>query len=47
MHIRWDEMFYAAINSVKQMNNKIDKLATDISNIETDIKDLNSSHKKS
>lgn len=45
LHIRWDEMFYAAINSVKQMNNKIDKLATDISNIETDIKDLNSSHK--
>lgn len=45
LHIRWDEMFYAAINSIKQLNNKIDKIAVDLSNIESDIKDLNSSHK--
>ncbi len=45
LHIRWDEMFYATINSIKQLNNKIDKIVEDLSNIESDINDLNSSHK--
>lgn len=45
LHIRWDEMFYAAINSIKQLSIKVDKIAEDLSNIESDINDLNSSHK--
>ena len=30
--IRWDEMFYAAINSIKELNTKIEKLASKIAN---------------
>lgn len=30
--IRWDEMFYAAINSIKTLNSKIEKLASKIAN---------------
>lgn len=31
-HIRWDEMLYAVINSVKDLNTRIEKLASKISN---------------
>ncbi len=34
-HIRWDEMFYAAINSVKELNAKVDKL---IARVDNDLK---------
>ena len=46
LRIRWDEMFFALINSIKEIDKKVEKLASDITNMETDIKILKTDHKK-
>ncbi len=38
LKIRWDEMFYALINSIKELNSKIVKLSKDILNLDKDSK---------
>ena len=45
LRIRWDEMFYAAINSIKVLDKKLETLATKITGMEKDVKLLKSSHK--
>lgn len=45
LRIRWDEMFYATINSIKALNSKLEKITIDLSNIETDVKYLKADHK--
>ncbi len=44
LRIRWDEMFYAAINAIKTLNSKVEKIALDISNMEADIRNIKSKH---
>lgn len=46
LHIRWDEMFYAMINAIKTLDKKIEKIASDISGMESDVKQLKSNHNK-
>lgn len=38
--IRWDEMFYAAINGIKELNNKVNSLAQNVQNITNDLINL-------
>jgi len=45
LHIRWDEMFYAAINAIKTLNGKIEKLALSLSGLESDVKTIKAGHK--
>lgn len=45
LSIRWDEMFYGLINSIKTLGAKVEKLASDIGLIEADVKQLKSSNK--
>lgn len=45
LHIRWDEMFYAAINAIKTLNGKIEKLALSLSGLESDVKTIKADHK--
>lgn len=45
LRIRWDEMFYAMINSIKFLNQKIEKIASDISDMESDILQIKSTHR--
>lgn len=33
--IRWDEMFYAAINAIKELNTKVCSIAKDVTNLKT------------
>lgn len=42
LHIRWDEMFYAAINAIKQLNEKIVAVVADV----TGIKELAQTNQK-
>lgn len=44
LRIRWDEMLYAAINAIKTLNSKIEKIALDISEMEADISKIESKH---
>lgn len=44
LRIRWDEMFYAAINAIKTLDVKIEKLAFDITNMEKDVKNIKAKH---
>ena len=46
LHIRWDEMFYAMINAIKTLDKNIEKIASDISGMESDVKQLKSNHSK-
>ena len=43
--IRWDEMFYAMINAIKTFVAKVEKIASDISNIEIGVKNIQSKQK--
>lgn len=45
LHIRWDEMFYAALNAIKSLNDKIEKLALNLSGLESDVKTIKADHK--
>lgn len=45
LRIRWDEMFFAAINAIKTLDAKLEKIATDLSDIEADIKSISHKHK--
>lgn len=45
LRIRWDEMFYAAINSIKVLDKKLETLTTKITGMEKDVKLLKSSHR--
>lgn len=45
LRIRWDEMFYAAINSIKVLDKKLETLTAKITGMEKDVKLLKSSHK--
>lgn len=45
LRIRWDEMFFAAINAIKTLDSKLEKIASDLSDIESDIKSISHSHK--
>lgn len=40
LRIRWDEMFYAAINAIQELNTKIQTIAQNIENITKDITNL-------
>ena len=40
LRIRWDEMFYAAINAVKELDKKISAIAHRILNVEAQISQL-------
>lgn len=40
LRIRWDEMFYAAINAIKELDNKLTALVRRTTNIETQIAEL-------
>ena len=44
MLFRSDEMFYAAINAIKTLDVKIEKLAFDITNMEKDVKNIKAKH---
>lgn len=46
LRIRWDEMFYAAINAIKALDKKLEKIATDISGMEKDVNHIKSTHKQ-
>lgn len=46
LHIRWDEMFYAMINAIKTLDKKVVQIASDITGMESDVKQLKSSHSK-
>ena len=46
LHIRWDEMFYAMINAIKTLDKKVVQIASEISGMESDVKQLKSSHNK-
>lgn len=46
LHIRWDEMFYAMINAIKTLDKKVEKIASNISNMESDVRILKSNHKE-
>lgn len=37
LKIRWDEMFYAAINAIKELNNKVENIAKNVQTITKDI----------
>ena len=45
LRIRWDEMFYACINSIKTLFKKIEVVASNILNMEKDTKSISSSQK--
>lgn len=40
LKIRWDEMFYAAINAIKELDKKIVAIAKRVTNVETQIAEL-------
>ena len=40
LKIRWDEMFYALINSIKELNTKLVKISKDIFNIDKESKNI-------
>ncbi|MDY6359366.1 MAG: tail fiber domain-containing protein, partial [Cyanobacteriota bacterium] len=42
LQIRWDEMFYALINSIKQLSAKVDELTGKISEMSKDVLSINS-----
>lgn len=46
LHIRWDEMFYAMINAIKTLDKKVVQIASDITGMESAVKQLKSSHSK-
>ena len=46
LHIRWDEMFYAMINAIKTLDKKVVQIASDITGMESNVKQLKSSHSK-
>ncbi len=46
LHIRWDEMFYAMINAIKTLDKKVEKIASNILNMESDVRILKSNHKE-
>lgn len=46
LHIRWDEMFYAMINAIKTLDKKVVQIASDITGMESDVKQLKSRHSK-
>ncbi len=46
LKIRWDEMFYAAINAIKELNSKITSLINRTDKIETKITELENENKK-
>ena len=45
LRIRWDEMFYACINSIKTLFKKIEVVASNILNMEKDTKSISLSQK--
>lgn len=46
LHIRWDEMFYAMINAIKTLDKKVVQIASEITGMESDVKQLKSEHSK-
>lgn len=46
LHIRWDEMFYAMINAIKTLDKKVEIIASNILNMESDVRILKSNHKE-
>jgi hypothetical protein len=44
-NIRWDEMFFATINSVKSLDDSVNKLNSEIVVMESDISDIKTQHK--
>jgi len=45
LKIRWDELFYASINSVKSLDKKLTKASTDIDNLENEAKSVQNANK--
>lgn len=45
LSIRWDEMFFSMINAIKSLSAKVESIASDILNLEKDVKLLKSSNK--
>lgn len=43
--IRWDEMFYSVINAIKALNAKIEKIASNITNIENSLTQVSGGQK--
>ena len=43
--IRWDEMFYSVVNAIKELNSKIEKIASDISNLEKSVIQIGNNQK--
>ena len=44
-NIRWDEMFFATINSVKSLDDSVNKLNSEIVIMESDISNIKDQHK--
>ena len=45
LRIRWDEMFYAMINSIKELDKKLIKIASSITKMEEDVLQIKSEQK--
>lgn len=45
LSIRWDEMFYAAINATKELANRADKLSDDVKELENDTANVDDTQK--
>ena len=43
--IRWDEMFYSVVNAIKELNAKIEKIASDISKLEKSVLQIGNNQK--
>ena len=43
--IRWDEMFYSVVNAIKELNAKIEKIASDVSKLEKSVLQIGNNQK--
>lgn len=46
LKIRWDEMFFATINSVKALDAQVESASSDLDAVESDVKDVSKEQKK-